>query len=119
LQAEDGDTATPHQWEAAARRHSRWSWLEVPWLAGSSACWSRGSRGCGLGQEVYVLEMRSLRWCLVAIDKRREGRPVLGVVWRRSGRKPNTDLVSAGGGGTPVSFFFLDTLAMELRLHPR
>jgi hypothetical protein len=65
------------------------------------------------------MEMRSQQWCLVALDKRREGRPVLGVVWRLSGRKPSTDLVGAGGGGALASFFFLDTLAMELHPHPR
>jgi hypothetical protein len=66
-----------------------------------------------------VLETRWLCWCLVAVDKGREGRPVLGVAWRCSGRKPSTDLVGAGSGGAPASFFFLETLAVELRLHPR
>jgi hypothetical protein len=55
----------------------------------------------------------------VAVGKRSAGRPVLGVAWRCSGRKPSTDLFGAGSGGAPASFFFLETLAVELRLHPR
>jgi hypothetical protein len=66
-----------------------------------------------------MLETRWLWWFLVAVDKRREGRPILGVAWRCSGRKPNTDLIGAGSGGAPASFFFLETLTMDLLLHPR
>jgi hypothetical protein len=78
LRAED---AAPHRWETASSRRGRWSWLEVPWLAGSSVCGSRRFRGYGPGQEVFVLETRWLRWCLVAVDKRREERSILGAVW--------------------------------------
>jgi hypothetical protein len=45
LQAEDDDVAAPHQWEAAARTHGRWSWLDLPQLAGSLACGNRRLRG--------------------------------------------------------------------------
>jgi hypothetical protein len=44
LHAEDGGAAAPHRWEAAMRRHGRWSLLEVPRLAGLSAC-GRGGYG--------------------------------------------------------------------------
>jgi hypothetical protein len=80
---------------------------------------SRRFRGCGPGQEVFVLETTWLQWCLVAVDKRREGRSVLRVAWRCSERKPSTDLVGADSGGAPASFFFLEMLVVELRLHPR
>jgi hypothetical protein len=69
--------------------------------------------------EVFVLVTRWLRWCLVAVDKRRVVRLVLGVAWRCSGQKPRTDLVGAGSDGALASFFFLETLAVELRPHPR
>jgi hypothetical protein len=84
LQFEDGGAAAPHRWEAAVRTHGRWSWLEVPRLAGSSMCGRGGSGPAAPGR-------RSSCW--------RRGGYV--VAWWLSTREEKGGLFSGWRGDVP------------------